>query len=543
MNCWDRQRGGGPRLTLLVAAAVLVLSSTTGCDDEISVDIEPSVSDETALQPDAIRALVSPDALSRIYQNRSPGGLNVSEDVQSEDLPTSIVSVGPFSKVLPIDEWAISTDESVWSVDIDIDNPTLTIPVRIRDNAGVRICRFRADAQLLQIDASIEVYKSDQSAGTGDEPTAPELGELVTSIPPQLTIDGLSFQAIEPCSALEDGSGSPTGEVADILESHLTDAIDGSVRDLLEISPVDSLGLLEGTATIRRTSRFSSRRGEVRFNARPTGTSTSPSSDLGVILDPEGLRLDMESGLTSLRAPCFPPDPLPSPGSQPAGDLTPADLSDDETDVAAAFSTSLIQRLVQAGAVGGFYCLGLDQQRTGAERAISRLTASDVQLEDIGLGHLAVSGSVEPVISAGAFPTVTFVPETDSVEAVWSDLTIDLYGRIDGTRVRLLEVTISSELGLRPRIPASGAGRSIPFRLESLTITGVEFESSWRSNSTPPPELKRWSRRLANLILEDAFVLPLPLAPSRSIELTSVAVRPNDLFLGWSIPEATAGSP
>jgi len=543
MNRWPRQRGGARRLTLLVAAAVFVIGSTIGCDNKISVDIEPSVSDETALQPDAIRALVSSNALSRIYQNRSPGGLNVSADVRDDDLPVPIVSVGPFSKVLPIDEWAISTDESVWSVDIDIDNPTLTIPIRIRDNAGVRICRFRADAQLLQIDASIEVFKPDDSDGTGDEQNAPDLGELVTSTPPQLTIENLSFQAIEACPALEDGSGSPTGEVADFLESHLTDAIDGSVRDMLKMSPVDSLGLLEGTATIRRTSRFSSRRGEVRFNARPTGASSSPSSDLGVILDPEGLRLDLESGLTSLRAPCFPPDPLPSPASQPAGDLTPGDLSDDETNVAAAFSTSLIQRLVQAGAVGGFYCLGLDRQRTGAERAISRLTASDVQLDDIGLGHLAVSGSVEPVISAGAFPTVQFVPETDSLEAVWSNLTIDLYGRIDGTRVRLLEVTISTELGLRPRIPASGAGRSIPFRLESLNITDVEFQSAWRSSTAPPQELERWSRRLANLILEDAFILPLPLAPSRSIKLTSVAVRPNDLFVGWSIPEATSGSP
>jgi hypothetical protein len=526
-----------------IFVGLLLLGASTGCDERASVTLEPSVQNESILQTDALRAFVPPASISSIYRTRSPGGLTVSATAVDRTIGDTSTTIGPFSTTLAVDNWSVSPTGDTWPVAFEIDQPTVTIPVRIQQTAGVRICRFQARADQMRLEASISIFddSDDATALAPDSPVEP--GYLVTTVTPTLDADALQFDIIGDCPPLLDNneSLSTQTDLLAILETYLRGAVQSSTEDKLELSPVEGLGLLRGSVTLNRRSQFESRLGELSYSARTEGANGS--DDPGVTLNQSGLHLDMAGGVSSFRAPCFPPDPSPSLNPTPANTPTPASLSDPNTDVAVAVSTSLIERLLQSAALGGFYCLGLEPPANTTASPIPQVTASDMQLGDVGLGHLPVSGRLDLAISPGSFPSVAFRPRDNVVQASWPDLTIDVYGRVDGTRVRMLEVTTTVEFGMRPHISDQNAQRAIPFQLESLSVSDVSFDSDWRRSDTAPPELTRWSRRLANLTFEGAFSLPLPFAPMRSVNLTSATVRQQDLLVGWALPNPSDRSP
>ncbi len=230
---------------------------------------------------------------------------------------------------------------------------------------------------------------------------------------------------------------------------------------------------------------FASRLAEVAASAVGTENRTAGSVDglFEFLLQPDpqaaelgadDLRVGLRGGFESTRAPCVPADAadLP-PGVEPPADFP---LKSPDSVVPYGMGISVSKGFLKQG-LAAAYRGGLLCRRAGAG------DLPDVRLDDLfpslkKLGHIS---AVRAAVWPGGQPEMEFAPpEPGSGEMLprlmltLPHLTLDVYGSLEWTDVRLLSVTADALLVLSPRLENG----SLSFLLTEAHLGGMELNFS-----------------------------------------------------------------
>lgn len=485
---------------------LIVVVGVLGCDDVHLLEEGGGGAPEPVLQSGVVKSRLSVDGIESLYDAVHTDGLTLTNDTRRHRIDGRRVTIGPVSQSIGVDELQTSIRDERLQLILASNAPAVAVPVRLDENASVRICRFQVAAGKLTATA-------EAANRTAEEWTF----EVVS--PADISTTNLQVNPINPCPPLEDRDGAPVDALQSTLSSYVETAVQRGVGNYVSVSFLDELGLLRGTTALRRLSPFGNRRGTLRVASYPTkGT--------GAGLDAQGTTLQLDVGASTQRATCAPPDDLPNPDdSRPAGRVEAEHLEGRRVDAGLALAEPLVGRLLRAATLGGFMCQGLDTDSPSDARRIARHRA---RLEDLGLDRIPGSGPVASVLSPGELPDIDLRPRDGSLAIRWDGLTVDLYGDVAGTRVRLLSVTANVVFRLRP---TDSSTRTIDLSLSTLDVQNASLQTPWSEASVDRTTLLRWTKRLLVLVFEDAFSVPLPVAPDSPLELVDTRVRSQDLLL------------
>lgn len=503
-----------PRFTLLssvAAAALLALTLAAGCD-RLRLEEQGSSAPEPVVQPDALRSLVSPDGLARLYQTQYPQGLPLEADATETTIDGSPVSVGPLRQSLPFQQWTTAVDDGVLRFELRSDTPSVVIPVRIPREIGVRICRFRLRAD-----------RWDVSVRTANR--AEDGWRLETIAPPNFETMSPRIAAVGDCPELLDKPGKLPDSLEQAVTDFLDEAIAGGIRQVIAASPFDALGLLRQDIDLVRLAPFANRRGTLRLLGRFPETEA-------ISLGDGGLEADLNLGISARRADCAPPDGLELPQNRPAGRIDASTLEAAGADVGLAIAGPLLRRLARASTLGGFLCRGLESDDATLDGMA--LTVDDARLSMIDLETIPAAGDLEVALSPGRLPELNTRPDANALELSFTDLGLELYGPVRGVRTRLVELTVTATFTLRPDIQSADR---LALTLNAVSVDNASLQTPWSDALPDDGALSRWTRRLLLLVFEDAFTLPLPIRPAAPLQAVRAHVRGDDVLLLLNVLE------
>lgn len=453
-------------------------------------------------QADAVRIQVTPAGLTRLYDVSSADGFFLSTPPKSIQSIEQSWELGPVEATLPVaSRDGTYIDDSI-RISTVFGTLNITVPVRVRTANDLEICRFQARFTTGKLDAQISLQD----------------GELGSSSAPVVTLEDAVITRVGACSieaTQRDNSGITLSKH---LVDYLQDGLVASTEDAMVMRPLDTIGLLADTASLRRVSVFEHRRGSIGVVVK----DSTPA-----VLSEDGFEASLDLGLLAQRAPCAPPVEANAAQTVATRKILPSKIMSAGADLGLAFSSSSLQRLAESLTLSGFVCRGLEDARRPEENS-ELFATDDVVLEDLGLGWVPVGPWIRAVSAPGSLPTLTLRPTTNDVVLSWDELSLDLYGEVQGTVVKLVRLRTSAHATLRPQI---GANNSLPLKIDALTITEASMTSDWLRTELAPEVILPWARRSVLLFLENQFEFPLPLLTPHTVTVEDVEVRQNDVVL------------
>lgn len=495
-------------------AVLLAVVAVPGCD-EVKLEENGGGAPTPLLQPGTLTSNMTLHGLASIFEVTHPEGFAVQGEPQPDKMVGGHeVALRGIDQKIDVSRVQASVKNDDLQLTVTSDTPSLTLTAKL--TAPLQFCRFQIGAERLTIKETV----TNIAPGNWRLRVAPKQSRNIDMF-------RLEIRSVNSCPRMTDENGDVISELRPLLVEHLERSVAAGMDDYVDISLFEEFGLLEGTHSLTRLSPFSNRRGAVRL------VSNIPEED-GVTLNEDGLLANVNVGVSSKRAACAPPVDLDTPEDTPADPVTGEDLAaDGKADAGLALAKPLMARLVQAATLGGFMCRGLDSRTLMGGDNISR---HDARLGEIGLESLPISSPLEPVVSTGELPKLELRAANESIDLVWKNLTVELYGEVSGARVRLLTLETNVTFNLRPVSPASVSMSSLELDLETIEVTeGVTLRSPWKNGDQKAVGLKQWTQRLLHLVFEDSFSLPLPVAPSAPLDLVHTQVRENDLMLLFEI--------
>ena len=493
-----------PHAASLAGLLCLVALASAGCDDarfrEGTRTAKPPV-----FQTQTMRTRVSEAGLQRLFRVVYPDGVLLDHDgVPKGELDARL---GPVSEQVAVEQWKVDARSDELEVELTARQLSMTVPVRVEERVGMRICSHVVEADQVRVVALASL------AGGDDGPS------LSVTQPPTVELSNPRVSRLGECPPLDEIDMQSPSAVDDAIIGYLEEAWAVSARQAVELTPLAGFGLVVDTeAAVERLSAFANRRGQLLVASR-----VSPQADPG--LSDDGLSVDLDLSLHAQRASCAPATTASPPADGPAGPVPAAELDQIGAEVGITLGTSLLARLAQTSMLAGFGCRGLE---TGLiERSDNRLSTDDLLLEDVGLDQLPVGAWAEPVLAPTQLPRVETSAATGNIELIWDGLLVDLYADIHDVPVRLLRLDSNITLTLRPRESAE----RIDLVVESVYVAEASLQSKWVHEQPFDTDLLRWSRRVLLLVLEDAISLPLPLEAGTPLELVASQVRADDLLL------------
>lgn len=491
----------------LLATTALLATSTLGCDD---VRFRPDVrsAQPPVFQPRTMRSLVSESGLETLYEVEYPEGVALQYPAEESDAFDLALTLGPLDRQVDVDSWQVDASAEALTVSIEARNVDVTVPVRIAEGVGSRICRYSVEADRVFFQSDVAL------ASAGAVPRFEAVGERIVDL------NNPQVSRIGDCPALEEIESAP-GEayaVQQLFVDYLTQAWTESGREAITIAPLDSLGLVHSVVGLDRLSSFENRRGQLQVSGRVTGSN-------GSSLSADGFDVDLDMALNSTRAPCAPAQVAEAPSTLSADEVPPDELERTGADVGIAVAAPLVLRMAQTSTLAGFGCRGLEN--LAFDGGGSNVATDSLKLELVGLGELPIGPWIEPVIAPGQLPELEMDPINGLVELTWSELSVDLYAQMQDVPVRIMQITAEVVLRMRP----DEENDSLAFTVESVEVTDPIMQSQWSYGNDAGSDLVQWTQATLQLVLQDAFSLPIPLDPSAPLHLVESQVRTNDVLL------------
>lgn len=453
-------------------------------------------------QASAIRVQVTPAGLTRLYEVNSSEGFLLSTPVKTILAPEQTWELGPVESNLPVAARNGTYINESMRVAIVFGALNITVPIRVRTADDLEICRFQVRFASGNLDAEILLQD----------------GELGSATAPLVTLGDAAITQVGACSIEatdRDNNGVP---LSTRLVDYLQDGLVTSTQDAMIMRPLDTIGLIADTASLRRVSVFEHRRGNI-------GVIVDDST--AAVLSGDGFEASLGLGLLAQRAPCAPPVEADAAVAVATRKILPSKIVSAGADLGMGFSKSALQRLADSLTLGGFVCRGLEDARRPEENS-ELFATDDVVLDDLDLGWVPVGPWIQAVSAPGSLPTVTLRPSTNDIVLSWNELSLDLYGEVQGTLVKLVRLRTSAHATLRPQI---GGNNSLPLKIDALTINDASITSDWLRTEPTPEVVLPWARRSILLFLEKQFEFPLPLLTPHTVTVKDVEVRQDDVVL------------
>jgi hypothetical protein len=478
---------------------MLIFLAATACQD---VSIGVGGTQAPIPQPDAIRIHVTPDGLTHLYDVASEEGFFLSAPPQTISSLGQTWELGPVVANLPVLSRSSNYIDDSLRISTLFGGLRITVPIRVRTANDVEICRFQVRFVSAVLDADISL----------------EDGSLGSESAPLVTLGDAVITRVGACSIDASFRDSDAVTLSTRLTEYLEEGLVSSTIEAMFMRPLDTIGVITDAASLRRVSVFEHRRGSI-------GVIIDESTP--AILSADGFEASLNLGLLAQRAPCAPPVESNPTDTVATQSILSSKIATSGADLGMAISGSSLQRLAESLTLGGFVCRGLEDARRPEENA-ELFATDDLVLDDLELGWVPVGPWIRAVSAPGSLPTLTLRPATNDVVLSWTDFSIDLYGEVQGTLVRLLRLTTSAHATLRPQI---GADQSLPLKIDALTIDAASITSDWLRDELSSEVVLPWARRSVLLILENQFEFPLPLITSRTVNVKDVEVRQNDVVL------------
>lgn len=493
------------RAAWMAAGSLVALALLAGCDDA-RFEPDPRSAQPSVFQPRTVRSLISPKGLERLYQVEYPEGVRLDYGAEDSQQLGVELSLGPVARDVRVDDWRVESDTDQIDVRLRADNIAVTVPARIAERVGARVCRYLVEADRVEVQAQAALVDDDQT------PMIEATGA------PTVTMSNPRATRVGDCPPLQSAEQQDHQQVEQLFVGYLRRAFAESTRAALHVSPLDSLGLVHSTVGLARVSNFANRRGALTLSGR-----LAPNN--GSELSGRGLNMDLDMALGSKRASCAPALTAEAPSTLSADEVPASELARTDADVGLTLAAPLLARLAQTSALGGFTCRGLETP--DFDGGGTNLATDDLALEEVGLGGLPVGAWAEPVLVPGALPELTTDPANGALQLQWNDLSVDFYARMQGVPVRILQLTVGVVLTLRPVEQADG----VDLAVDAVLVTDTDLQSQWLYERPFDTDLLLWSKRVMLLVLDGAFSLPLPVEPGAPLHLVESQVRNNDLLL------------
>ncbi|MBA2662120.1 MAG: hypothetical protein H0U74_07465 [Bradymonadaceae bacterium] len=496
-----------PMMMTALVTALLAAFATAGCD-EIRFREGGGLTQAPVMQTDALRVLVTPRGLESLYRTSSPAGFGLDNEPLWIDDATRRLRFGPLEQDLAIERWAVTPLGEAMIASLVLIKPTIYVPVRVQDNISVQICRFAVTMDAVDIRATINVATTSEGVTLG--------GASHTEV----EISGVKTRPIGPCVPLDGERWTLEESLDDLLLEYVEEGLTHSANAAFRDSPLDTLGLIRRRVELSRVSAFENRRGNILVIGQMAATDP-------IGLSSRGLEAGLDMAISQRRAGCAPAVGLDAPNVGATAPIPVALLEQFTADVGLAIATPLLERTAQAATSAGFICRGLEDPRPADENR-EVIPGDSLRLEDIGLAHVPIGPWARLLTSPGSLPRLKTRPDRNDILLSWENLTVDLYAEVYGVLVRIVSITTSVELGLRPRADLPGL---IGFDVDTVEVQNVQLSSPWLADAPDDNDRNRWARRLLFLALDGQFSLPLPLDPGTPLRVVGSQVRADDLVL------------
>ncbi|MEC9440251.1 MAG: hypothetical protein VYE40_04010 [Myxococcota bacterium] len=494
-----------------VKVMVMVLCSVSllaGCE-QVNVRTQPG---DRVAEPrrGAIEVMVTPSGVEKLYRQGASGGVAL----EAPALLVDDVQIGPLSQSLPIGRLEASTHTDAATLQFDFNAPRIIIPTRSGQGIDTVICRWqvRADQGLAAGDVAIAMADGALSL----EPVAQAQAQLENA-----RVDPIGACPLEVAS--EQMSTSPArAQFEQALIQYAEQALADAVHNLLTRSPLEPLGLVDGTITLTHLSPFENRRGQMRITGQD-------SEEVGAArLTSNGLEITRDAAVRFVSAPCAPLDPFSEIEDVTIPPIDVATLTRNRADFAIAIAQPYLTRVAQAATRGGFACLGLES----LGQAGQLVSTSDLFLEDISIETSLLDERSRLAISPGALPQVTTSPGESVLQVRWPELGLGIWSDVFETPTRVANLVADVTFTLRVEASRQGYAR---LTVETLTVENATLASEWMRAPAEQQTLDEWARRAMLVALGDAFELPLPLAPGTPATLLETQVREDDVVFLFSL--------
>lgn len=433
----------------------------------------------------AVRSQIqfSSEGVGALFNASTPEGLLVKSDSLSSTIEGATYQIGPLEERFTIDRQETTTSPGEISIIFDLDKFSFPMALRGEKN-GTKICRYAIAGDSIDIRATVEVRND-----TG----VPRLTIIDFTTP---TISEFTISDIGNCEFDFD-----TSQLLPIVKTYLENAITDACTLVFENSPTQLLGLAQGATALTKESGG---RLVVEQLLSPNGAAIGDN----------GVSIKLDVGVSSKRDRCVPPLQYVA-----QSDSTSQGLANLEEDIGLAFSKSFLQDLFSSSVLAGLFCW------EGVPVVLNQ-----TKLEEIGLDFLRLSSSLSVRFQPASLPVLSF--ENDGLIRIeWPLFTVDTYAKIFGARQRVILVSGSLDLRLRPRTNQN----SVNFEIESMTVATSDVATKWSSQIFTSPELDQWTSRLILLSFEERFMVPSPLQPQVGVTFDGVKSTTTDMVLLYSV--------
>lgn len=453
----------------------------------------------------AMHLQVSPSGLTRIYEVDTPEGLHVEADIQTFAATNAHWDIGPLEVNVPVATRQASSSADTLALGATFRSVNITVPVRVRTEHDLQVCRF-----------SVRMPESSVT-GTVSLQTETDTMVLKAADTPVVDIGTPIVERIGSCAIDANHRDVEDVTLATRLTDYLATGIQNSSVEAMELAPLDIVGLVTGTAGLRRISVFEHRRGAIGLAG---GLQTDEVS-----LSSGGLAASLSVGLLAQRAQCAPPVEVPAFEPVATRPIDVARIDATGSDFGLGVSRTSLQQMTDVLTVSGFLCRGLEDGRRPEENS-ELFPTDDVGLDNLDLDWMAPGPWIRVSSAPGALPVLTLRPQTNDIVISWKDFSIDLYGEVQGTEVRLARLTTDAHATLRPQI---GTQNRVVLNIDALNVTRATVTSDWQRNPPSPDVVFPWARRATLLLMENQFVFPMPLLSPHPIRLNDIEVREHDV--------------
>lgn len=463
----------------------------------------------------AVRVLISHQGLEAIWSESAAQGLELQEEADSP-LPEPVLArLGPLEQRLPLARVETFPKQALTTVLFHFDSLQVVVPVRLGSGGETVVCRWQLSATSAVVAADVAVVES--SRGTSLS--------AVTS--PQVQLTSSRIDAVGSCPTDLDSASDPAipsrNALLAAMEVYVERALSRATRALLEQSPLELTGVVEGGLELERQQRLSSKEGVMRLFGK---RATSPSGAL--VLSDQGLSLTLDYALLFDAAPCAPLLELDALRAAGQASLDPQVLRARDADIGLSLSRPLLERLAQVMTRAGFFCSGLE----GIGTSVESLSTSDVLFSQINLEDALFGERVLYSVSPGSLPRLTLRPSSGTLDLRWDALQIELYVELFGAQVLAARLEIAANIALRPEPDLPG---TMALRADSVSISSARLTSDWVTAAPDEAALQAWARRVVLLVIGERILLPLPVEPALPLSLVEAQVREDDLLLLLSL--------
>ncbi|MFW6058432.1 MAG: hypothetical protein ACOC9W_06210 [Persicimonas sp.] len=473
-----------------------------GCD-EARYRAEVGSSPPTDMHERSLRSVINARGLEALYRIEHPQGVALEAAEASVDAFGFEMTLGPVSERLTVERWTVTPGGEWLDVGFAARDVSVVIAARVGEGSQAQICRYAVDVDEVEATDAVSISEDD------GKPT------VVPTDEPDVVLHNPIVTRIGSCQPLDDLGDDAA--VEQLFVDYLYTALTRSAREAMQLSPIDSLGLIYGGAALERVSSYENRRGELQI-------ATQINEDDGARMSARALHIDLDLALSGQRASCAPPLGATPPDPSAAHPIAASVLESSGADLGLSIASSALIRLAQSSALSGFACRGLESATL--DGGGSNLAADQVFFDQIGLDHLPLGPWVEPVLSPGGLPRLQ--TGSDHVLTMhWPDLSIDFYADIQGVPTRIAQLTTSVDLRLRPIARTT----HIDLAIDAVSISDASIQSQWLAEPPTDTDLVRWSERVLLMVLEDALTLPLPLEPGAPLHLSDAQIRNDDVLL------------